>query len=456
MAGKEKERVIEIEKKLKSISGKEKNWVIEIEENLKSILCPSKEAELRRKHSIYRVPVFVKALNSKAYTPQMVAFGPYHHHKQDLQPMEVHKTRALLTFLHRTNKPLDAYLRALEKVVQQLMDSYEDLDEEWRDKDHFLKLMMRDGCFLHELLHTSEGISDYYPDNDPIFSYHGMLYNLPCIRRDMLMIENQVPLLVLERLVKVSTGGKKNECGFLDQLILKLCTSQTLPITENLGIGLHILDVFRKSMIQGVSPKFQRSSAAAQGSTGGGSGGLVQSALEMHDAGIRFKKSGTTNIDDVDFMIHPGILQLPAITVDDATEFTFLNLLAFERLHKDAGNEVTSYIFLMDKVIDTAKDVQILRSKGIVKNALGSDEAVADLFNKISKDMPLDPYCRLKGLHQNVSNYCNKRTHRWKATLRHYYFINPWVTLSVVAAFILLALDTTQTIHSVLSYYLKD
>lgn len=241
--------------------------------------------------------------------------------------------------------------------------------------------------------------------------------------------------------------------GFLDQLILRLCNPQPLPLTDqNLGMGLHVLDVFRKSMIQ----KIQCSSAAAQGSTGGGSGGLVQSAVEMRDAGIRFKTSQTSYINDVRFKSRSGILRLPAITVDDATEFTFLNLLAFERLHKDAGNEVTSYIFLMDQVIDTAKDVQILRSKGIVKNALGSDEAVADLFNKISKDMPLDPYCRLKGLHQDVSNYCNKKTHHWKATLRHYYFINPWVTLSVVAAFILLALDMTQTIHTVLSYYLKD
>lgn len=242
--------------------------------------------------------------------------------------------------------------------------------------------------------------------------------------------------------------------GFLEQLILRLCNPESLPLTDlNLGMGLHILDVFRKSMIK----KSQSSSAAAQGSTGGDSGGLVQSAVEMRDAGIRFKTSRPTCIiNDVHFKSRSGILQLPAITVDDATEFTFLNLLAFERLHKDAGNEVTSYIFLMDQVIDTAKDVQILRSKGIVKNALGSDEAVADLFNKISKDMPLDPYCRLKGLHQAVSKYCNKRTHHWKATLRHYYFINPWVTLSVVAAFILLVLDMTQTIHSVLSYYLKD
>lgn len=235
---------------------------------------------------------------------------------------------------------------------------------------------------------------------------------------------------------------------FLNKLILKLCNDQAQP-TENLGISLHILDVFRKSIIKTPMP------AAEQESTGDHGHRLIQSAVEMYDAGIRFRKSITTNINDVHFERRGGILKLPAITVDDATEFTFLNLIAFERLHKDAGNEVTSYIFLMDKVIDTAKDVQILRSKGIIENALGSDEAVANLFNKISKDMPIDPACRLKGVHLEVKNYCNKKTHHWKAHLRHYYFINPWVTLSVVAAFVLVALDMTQTIHSVLSFYLR-
>lgn len=189
------------------------NWVIEIEENLKSI-SPSKEADLRRKRSIHRVPEFIKALNRPAYRPQMVAFGPYHHHDPSLQLMEKHKKRVLLFFLKRTSKPLHLYLKALEKVVQQLMDFYDELDVEWQDKDRFLQLMMLDGCFLHEILHISQGICDHYPDNDPFFSHHGMLYNLPCIRRDVLMIENQVPLLVIERLMKVSTGQEKVDFFF--------------------------------------------------------------------------------------------------------------------------------------------------------------------------------------------------------------------------------------------------
>ena len=71
-------------------------------------------------------------------------------------------------------------------------------------------MMIVDGCFLLEVMKATEedrrnNVSDYAPNN-PIFSHHGVLYMVPYIRRDMLMLENQLPLLLLEKLVAVETG----------------------------------------------------------------------------------------------------------------------------------------------------------------------------------------------------------------------------------------------------------
>ncbi|KAI6670691.1 hypothetical protein NL676_005576 [Syzygium grande] len=65
---------------------------------------------------------------------------------------------------------------------------------------------------------------------------------MPYIKRDMLMLENQLPMLVLDRLVGVEKDGE-----FVNKLILKFCR----PCThiERMGKCLHILDVFRKSML---------------------------------------------------------------------------------------------------------------------------------------------------------------------------------------------------------------
>lgn len=173
----------------------------------------------------------------------------------------------------------------------------------------------------------------------------------------------------------------------------------------------------------------------------------MRSATELYEAGIRFKKTKTRSLKGITFQ--SGVLKLPAVMVDDATESLFLNLIAFERLHVGAGNEVTSYIFFMDNIIDHAKDVSLLHSQGIIQNAIGSDKAVAKLFNSLSKDITLDPESALDVVHKQVHNYCTKPWNEWRANLIHTYFRSPWAILSVLAAALLFALTIVQTIYTV-------
>ncbi|KAM7496227.1 hypothetical protein LguiA_020641 [Lonicera macranthoides] len=77
-------------------------------------------------------------LNKKAYKPQAVSFGPYHHGEEYLKPMEEHKCRALFHFIKRSKKPLEPYFESLAQFVQDLKDSYKTLDLVWlEDTDAF-------------------------------------------------------------------------------------------------------------------------------------------------------------------------------------------------------------------------------------------------------------------------------------------------------------------------------
>ncbi|XP_058092806.1 UPF0481 protein At3g47200-like [Magnolia sinica] len=429
-----------------------KNWVVNVKEEVERMSI-SNEEEIWKKHSIYRIPTWCADLNRKAYMPQVVSFGPYHYGETHLKPMEEHKRRALVHLLKRTNKPIKHYLAAMKEVLQQLMDSFEQLDEEWRDSEKFLLLMILDGCFMLEILRSADEISNNYASDDPIFGNHGKLYNMPLIRRDMLMIENQVPLLVLEKLIAVEKGGKNEE--YIHELILKFCTSNAKA--TNMGLGLHVLDVVRKSMLHIPHPRPSSSttpvpfpslpSFPAHPSTGE----IIQSAWELYEAGIRFKKSKTQSLKDIKF--RHGILRLPVIVVDDTTGSTFLNLMAFERLHVGAGNEVTSYVCFMDNLIDSEKDVSLLHSKGIIQNAIGSDKAAAKLFNELSKDATLEPDGNLEDVQRKVNDYCKKQWNEWRANLIHTYFRSPWAALSLIAAVFLLVLTVLQTVYSILQYY---
>jgi hypothetical protein len=144
---------------------------------------------------------------------------------------------------------------------------------------------------------------------------------------------------------------------------------------------------------------------------------------------------------------------MPTVPVDDSTEYMFLNMMAFERLHVGAGNDVTAYVFFMDNIIDSAKDVALLSSKGIIQNAVGSDKAVAKLFNSISRDVVLEQDSALDAVQRQVNGYFRQPWNMWRANLIHTYFRSPWAFLSLAAAVFLLVMTIMQTVYTVMPYY---
>lgn len=446
-------------------------WVVSINDELRRMNVDNNSLLQWEweKRSIYRIPASVTALNIKAYKPQTVSFGPYHHGEVHLKPMEEHKHRALLHFLKRSTVPLDSYVDSVAQVLDHLKSSYDSLDPSWQQDDHaFLQLMILDGCFMLEILRKATATTDLdstntlahdvYASNDPVFSNHGKLYIIPYIKRDMLMLENQLPLLLLTKLLSVSGNEIYNDGEFLNKLILKFCSSQN-SYSSKLGECLHILDVYRKSLLwedpkgsqsqhHGKSTRPLAPNCAHVDAAAGGGDEIIRCATELDEAGIRFKKSKSGSLKDISFS-HRGVLRLPPIVVDDTTESMFLNLIAFERFHVGAGNEVTSYVFFIENIINSARDVVLLHAQGIIQNALGSDKAVANLFSTLSKDTTLDPDSELDMLHKRVNQYCKQPWNAWRANLIHTYFTSPWAILSVLAAIFLFVLTIVQTVYTV-------
>ncbi|TXG48980.1 hypothetical protein EZV62_024855 [Acer yangbiense] len=431
----------------------ELKWVIEVNEKLKNMVDASTEISQWKKRSIYKVPACITDLNKKAYRPLIVSFGPYHHGEAHLRPMEEHKQRALVHFLKRSGKPIESFLSSLEQVAEDLKNSYDPLDLKWqKDSRGFLQMMILDGCFMLEILSSTAQSYEDYAYNDPIFSSHGNINIVPYIKRDMLMLENQLPLLVIEKLVAVETDNTKSG-DYVNKLIFKFfCTG----VVSDMGNHkcLHVLDVYRKSLLQERSHKKthhhhrHRHRHRHRSRISDIDDHNIPTATQLYDAGIRFRRKKSFSLKNISFK--HGVLKLPIVLIDDTSEFIFLNLMAFERLHVGAGNEVTSYIIFMDNLIDNDMDVALLQSSGIIDNVMGSDKAVAELFNSLSNDISLDPESDLMVVHKQVNKYWRQPWNAWKANLMHTYFRNPWSLLSLIAAIFLFALTVVQTVYTVL------
>lgn len=275
--------------------GEDSSWVSDNTPSVDSVIAwqyrfldrfRQKPKQLWNKRSIYKIPYSMKDLNDKAYHPRVVSIGPYHNGNQHLQPMEEHKYRALRHFLNRAYdirlEDLVGHFRDDYRFMEKVINSYsKPIDPQWNDNYALPHLMILDGCFVLELLLSASAntcsaespASEWcYAAKDPIFGDHEEKHGIiPYVKLDMLLVENQIPLIVLHRLSRIAQLEVN-----LNDLIRSFygCRHPVQPIIEPLG--LHVLDVYRKGRLF----------------LGEYTGWTVpMSAKELGDHGIRFKRS---------------------------------------------------------------------------------------------------------------------------------------------------------------------
>ena len=63
---------------------------------------------------------------------------------------------------------------------------------------------------------------------------------------------------------------------------------------------------------------------------------------------------------------------------------------------------------------------------------------------------------KLNDVQHMVNVHCGKRWYKWRASLVHICFRNPWVFISLLAAVILLVATLLQTVYTVVPFYTKS
>ncbi|XXG44900.1 hypothetical protein AAC387_Pa02g0132 [Persea americana] len=178
----------------------------------------------------------------------------------------------------------------------------------------------------------------------------------------------------------------------------------------------------------------------------------IPSATELQEAGVKLQRRRARSFLDVTF--EQGLMQIPRLTISDSTNSLFRNFIAFEQGFPDCGNHFTSYCIFMDSLINTPRDVEILKQSGIIEHVSGSDEEVALLFNKFSRGITWDfKGSYLAKVFEDVNQHTQKRWPKWRANLVRDYFSNPWAILSLIAAIVILILTFLQTYFGVFAYF---
>lgn len=107
----------------------------------------------------------------------------------------------------------------------------------------------------------------------------------------------------------------------------------------------------------------------------------------------------------------------------------------------------------MNKLIDTEKDVALLRHSAVLKNYIGSDAEVAALFNGLCKGVALPREDIFQQLQDDVMKHYGSKFKVWFAQFIKDYFSSPWKFLALFGAIVALLLTIVQTVFSILQVY---
>ncbi|RWR91048.1 putative UPF0481 protein [Cinnamomum micranthum f. kanehirae] len=529
----------------------EDRWVIQIRKTLDD---EDQEDETGIPVSIFNVPKILMLSKPEAYIPQQVAIGPYHHWRPELYEMERYK----LSAARRTQKQLQRV------KFQQVVDNF--VKHEHRIRSYYHRyldfngetlawMMAVDASFLLEFLQIftlKEGkfISGGSSRMSHLIEYAGRRSAQNAILRDILMLENQIPLFLLRMILELQSSFSE-ECDETISMILASFIKELSPfkMMENFPHiqvmdHSHLLELLYHLLIQKSEEHHEIHENEDQGETaeatekeyanlshfqqllntiwGMGSSlkvrpvhyvkraitsrpvklvvklpwtmiskipGLsllkqpvdyffnmdkdnhksdgdttnensnrpplieeitIPSVSELFNAGVKFAPT-KGDISTVAFDEKTVTFHLPAVSLDVNTEGILRNLVAFEASAVCGPLVFTRYTELMNGIIDTEEDVQLLRKKGIVMNCLKTDAEVADLWNGMSKSLRLTKVPFLDKVIEDVNRYYSRR---WKVKLRKFmksYVFGSWQFLTFLAAILLLLLTTLEAFCSVYS-----
>ncbi|XP_059665288.1 uncharacterized protein LOC132311405 isoform X2 [Cornus florida] len=389
-----------------------------------------------RVHGMYEVPGVLREQNRDAYRPSCVSIGPLHRlgRKEDVKEMEAVKMRYMCQLLERNGTLVKTVAKAMTTLSSRVKECYslcpkiaeygknigsQNLLEILSQTFNFLandlssyhisryqipliehliyvRCIMIDGCFIIELLYKK-----YVEMSDPILENH-LKYDQ--VRRDLLLLENQIPFFVLEELFRLTVEP-----------------IQKAPIWYQ----------------HKEKPTFK------------------YSATKLQSVGVKFgPRFRRESLFDLKFsadrpcfcLWRRGHFKIPRFSINESTESLLRNLIAFEHCCPGIDNYFTSHAVTMSILLDSAEDVKLLEEAGVIRNQLGFSEAVSELFKDITSDEIIVRNQRLlyKDMWMQVMDFCTP----WRLALA-----NVNTQMAVAAVIILNLITLLSSIYTVLSYY---
>ncbi|XP_044463293.1 uncharacterized protein LOC123194202 [Mangifera indica] len=294
---------------------------------------------------IYRVPHNLrKVMTEDAYTPYAVSIGPLHHGRKELEPMEKQKLRYLGEFKTHIRLDFDHAVWIIKGMERSVRNYYS--EKILINSDEFVKMILTDAAFI--IIHLVKSHSKANQHDE--FPYRNSCL-MSSICQDLMLLENQLPLFVLEKLSFHLTSD----------------LTQWSPLKSK----------------------------------------LLYSASELCGAGVTIKARSRDFLLGCEFHSNDAALEIAPLELNNLTTCLLQNLMALELCHYPGKTYICDYISLMGYLMEASKDVELLVQKEILDNGLGDSNEVATFVKKLGTHITVDPrYKCYNNLFTSLNRHC--------------------------------------------------
>ncbi|KAI9071193.1 hypothetical protein K1719_046844 [Acacia pycnantha] len=326
------------------------------------------------------------------------------------------------------------------------------------DSHEFIRMLLTDACFIIEYFLL-------WLDED---HWHPKLWSMRNIKRDLILLENQLPFFVLKDLFVLTFPNGYNDDRYSIEFVtywyfysafifiivpnkrlrekftFSYFVQHHLPrLPDGTPQVHHLCDMLRICYVRlDQLPRKRDDSIKLK---------PVYSACKLHDAGIKFK----VNEDEISLLklqYSKGVLKIPEVRICDSTETLLRNVVAFEQCQFPSSRSMTDYMVFWEGFIRTEKDVEILEEKGVIQNQIGENDAVASITKRMGRHIStVDSNNDYISLFKELNEFCDSPYYRYKAIFKQQYWSTPWRIASFLGAILLLVLTLIQTISSVIA-----
>ncbi|XP_010415154.1 PREDICTED: UPF0481 protein At3g47200-like [Camelina sativa] len=423
---------------------------------------------------IYRVPSQLREVKPAAYTPRILLIGPLHHFAKPkvfrsdieannlMEDLKNGNSRYLeyLMMEDQKKKYMADFLKRFvveEKMKEIIKESLDDIcasyavSTEWISSADFEELILLDSVFILELIlkhwekrkETAQPTKTTSVDPQTSTRHHDLTVDKPYFTTmamvDLVLLENQLPYFILEKLFEYC---KNNLVGSsptptLDELILKLFSLEVDMTCRDYKFK-NLTDMYRHVYENSLGTNARGSKKPTED---------MYNADRLSRSGVKFNKVGRENSLAISF--NGGVLSMPCFPADDSSEVILRNVIAYEQCHDPRNAFTSEYIDLMNFLVTTVKDVEILTASGAISNDIGRPSLVVEMINKLGQGVltPIDTIYHDTTKELNI--HCNSCRNNSCAILKKVYCSDLWTGTATAVAAVLLLLTIAATVASI-------